>query len=481
MNSKKGKNRMSSAEEAPEGAMTLEVYSPSDGVLLKTIPLNSSIDAARMLTRARQLFADRDGWLPDYKRVAILKELANLMHDEAEAFAELIALEGGKPLEDARVEVQRAIYGVELAAEGAFEVMSGAEVPMGRTAAARDKRAFTTFEPIGVVLAVSAFNHPLNLIVHQVIPAIAVGCPVIVKPAAKTPLNCLRLVELLAEAGLPKGWCQVCVCDNDVAEKMVRSEQINFFSFIGSAKVGWYLKSILAPGVRCALEHGGVAPAIVDQTANLDATVASILHGAFYHAGQVCVSTQRVFAERSIIATLAKKLAEGAARCKVGHATKEGTDVGPLIDEREVDRVDAWVQEAIASGATCLQGGYKLNQRMYAPTVLLTPAVTAKVSTEEVFGPVVSVYGYRNLREAIDTANSLDMAFQAAVYSRDLYVVEDCIKYLDATAVMVNENTAFRTDWMPFAGRRQSGYGVGGIEHSMRDMVQPKMAVIHLL
>jgi acyl-CoA reductase-like NAD-dependent aldehyde dehydrogenase len=350
---------------------------------------------------------------------------------------------------------------------------------MGHTPASICRKAYTTYEPIGVVVAVSAFNHPLNLIIHQVVPAIAVGCPIIVKPALTTPLNCIRFVELVHQAGFPQDWCQVCVCDNDVAEKLVTSEKINFFTFIGSAKVGWQLKSKLAPGVRCALEHGGAAPVIVDETADLNKTIPSLLKGGFYHAGQVCVSVQRVFVHDSITDDVAKRLSVGASKLKVGDATKEDTEVGPLILPREVDRVDEWVQEAVSEGAELLTGGKKLSNTTYAPTVILNPPIDAKVSTKEIFGPVVCVYSYTDRKEAIEIANSLNVAFQAAIYTSDLDVANDCIKHLDATAVMVNDHTAFRVDWMPFGGRRSSGYGIGGIGYTMQDMIQPKMAIIN--
>jgi acyl-CoA reductase-like NAD-dependent aldehyde dehydrogenase len=459
----------------------LDVISPFNGELIDTVPLQTLDDANNMLKTASALFKDKDSWLEHHERTAILKKLANLVEAEAEQFAILIAKEGGKPIIDARVEVARAIDGILLAIKELSHVMKGEEIPMGHTAASVGRKAHTTYEPIGVVVAVSAFNHPLNLIVHQVVPAIAVGCPVIIKPSHTTPLNCTRFVELVHLAGLPKGWCQICVCDNEVAETLVTSHDISFFSFIGSAKVGWWLKSKLAPGVRCALEHGGVAPAIIDQTADLTKTIPSLLKGGFYHAGQVCVSTQRIFVHTSFIDTVAQQLTDSAAKLIVGDPTKDNTEVGPLILPREVDRVDNWVQEAVKAGATILTGGRKLTETTYAPTVLLNPPMEAKVSSMEIFGPVICLYAYTELTEAINTANSLDFAFQAAVYTSDLQVANDCVKYLDATAVMVNDHTAFRVDWMPFAGRKHSGYGIGGIGYTMHDMIQPKMAVFNNL
>ncbi len=458
--------------------MTLEVRSPFDGSLIKSIPVHDGDDAEAMLRKALACHGDRDAWLDHHERIAVLKRLALLIEAEADEFALLIAREGGKPLIDARVEVTRAVDGIGLAVKELSHVMRGQEIPMGHTPAAAHRTAFTTYEPIGVVIAISAFNHPLNLIVHQVVPAVAVGCPVIVKPAGTTPLNCIRLVELVHEAGLPEDWCQFIVSDNEVAEKLVTDSRINFFTFIGSARVGWMLRSKLAPGVRYALEHGGAAPVIVDETADLDRVIPSLLKGGFYHAGQVCVSVQRVFAPASIATQLATKLAAGAAGLKVGDPTSDETEVGPLILPREVDRVDSWVQDAVERGAELLTGGRRISDSTYEPTVLLNPPSDARVSTLEIFGPVVCVYDYEDRLEAIDRANSLDMAFQAAVYSENLAVALDTVKRLDATAVMVNDHTAFRVDWMPFAGRRTSGYGIGGIGYTMHDMIQPKMTVI---
>ncbi len=357
--------------------MKLEVTSPFDGSLIKSIPMHGAEDAEAMLKKALACYGDRAAWLDHHERIAVLKKLARLIEAEAAQVALLIAREGGKPLLDARVEVARAIDGIGLAIKELAHVMRGEEIPMGHTPAAAGRVAFTTFEPIGVVVAVSAFNHPLNLIVHQVVPAIAVGCPVIVKPAATTPLNCIRFVDLVHEAGLPEEWCQCIVTDNEVAERLVTDSRIGFFTFIGSARVGWGLRSKLAPGVRCALEHGGAAPVIVDESADLDKAIPSLLKGGFYHAGQVCVSVQRVFAPESTARELARKLADGAAGLKVGDPTSEETEVGPLILPREVDRVDSWVQEAVERGAGLLTGGRRISDSIYEPTVLFNPPTDA--------------------------------------------------------------------------------------------------------
>ena len=453
-----------------------EVRAPFDGALSATCDMADSEQAEQAMTTAYALFRDRDAWLPPSRRVEILRKAAGLMEDRAEPLALQASREGGKPLVDSRVEVARAIDGMLNCAE-VLRSEGGHVIPMSINAASAGRVAFTQREPIGVVVAVSAFNHPLNLIVHQVGPAIAAGCPVIVKPAGDTPLSCLCLVDILREAGLPPGWCEALVTDDTVATQLVTDRRVGFFSFIGSARVGWMLRSKLAPGARCALEHGGAAPAIVAPDADLDSAVPKLVKGGFYHAGQVCVSVQRIFAHRSIVQTLGARVAEQARRLKVGDPTLPETDVGPLIRKQEVERVDAWVREAIDGGASLLCGGQAISASCYAPTVLLEPPAECKVSTQEVFGPVVCVYAYDELDDAIARANSLPVAFQAAVFTRDHATAMRAYERLDASAVMVNDHTAFRVDWMPFAGLRESGLGVGGIPHTFRDMQIEKMFV----
>lgn len=455
----------------------IDITNPFDGSLIKQIPRQTGADVETALSNAHRLFSDRERRLPAYKRIEILEKTAELMSKQIKELTQLAASEGGKPYADSEVEVLRAIQGVKLAIEHIGQI-KGEQIPMGLTASSANRLAFTQREPIGVVSSISAFNHPLNLIIHQTVPALAVGCPVIIKPSDRTPLSCLRFVEILAEAGLPEHWCQALVCNNEDAEKLVVDERINFFSFIGSARVGWMLRSKLSPGTRCALEHGGAAPVIVDQSGDLDVVTDSLLKGGFYHAGQVCVSVQRVYAHQSICQKLADSLAAAASKLVVGDPLKTTTEVGPLITEQEVDRVAQWVEEAAEMGAEILTGGKRISSTCYAPTVILNPPAEAKVSSLEIFGPVVCIYSYDNVEQAVEQANSLAVAFQASVYTKDLESALDLSNKLNATAVMVNDHTAFRVDWMPFGGRDASGIGMGGIQYSMHEMTREKMTVI---
>jgi len=455
----------------------LEVNNPFNGKLIKTVEINTTEHVEQALAKAHALFEDRSSWLPAYKRIEILERVVEIMNDQVEALTAIAAEEGGKPYADSKVEVLRAINGVKLAIEHIPQI-KGEQIPMGHTESSANRLAFTQREPIGVVSSVSAFNHPLNLIVHQTVPAIAVGAPVIIKPANTTPLSCLNFIEILKQAGLPDGWCEALVVENTDAEKFVTDQRVNFFSFIGSGGVGWMLRSKLSPGTRCALEHGGAAPVIVDQSAKIDSIIDSLLKGGFYHAGQVCVSVQRVYAHESVAAELAEKLAAKARLLKVGDPLDPETEVGPLILPKEVDRIAEWVEQAQDTGATVLCGGEKISDTCYAPTVLLNPNEKATVSQKEIFGPVVCVYSYTEKADAIARANSLPFAFQAAVYTNDLNDALDTSNKLNATAVMINDHTAFRVDWMPFGGRDASGIGMGGIQYSMHEMTREKMLVI---
>lgn len=454
------------------------VTAPFDGAEIATVDRTDADGAEQALATAHSLFSDRDAWLSPAQRIEILGRTAELMAEQREYLATESAREGGKPLPDSLVEIDRAIDSFRSCVEH-LRTQSGHCIPMGITPSSANRVAFTVHEPIGVVLAFSAFNHPLNLIAHQVGPAVASGCPVIVKPAEATPLSCMRIVSLLHEAGLPEAWCQaMMVKDRDVSAMLVSDPRVAFFSFIGSARVGWMLKSQLAPGARCTLEHGGAAPAIIMADADLDAAVPLLTKGGMYHAGQVCVSVQRVFAEQGIASDLADRLAEASGKLQVGDPTLPDTEVGPLIREAEVDRVGEWVREAIDGGAKLLCGGKALSATCYAPTVLLNPPEDARVSREEIFGPVICVYEFDDADDALRRANSLPYSFQASVFARDLDQAIRLTRRIDAATVMVNDHTAFRVDWMPFAGFRTSGYGVGGIPYSMHDMQVEKQVVI---
>lgn len=461
-----------------DNASQLTVINPWSQATVSTLARQSEAEALEALNTAHQCFLDRKSWLSPARRIEILKRFGELCRAQYDELVSTAVQEGGKPLMDTKAEITRALNGVELAIS-AISNLHGTEIPMGVNPASQHRFAHTYFEPRGVVLAISAFNHPFNLIIHQVVTAVAAGCPVVVKPASSTPLSCAKAVELLHEAGLPKPWCQMVVIPGKVAQTLVQDPRVAFLSFIGSAEIGWKLRSLLPPGATCALEHGGVAPVILDKSADFQAAVAPLVKGGFYHAGQVCVSVQRVYVPGQEAQAFAESFVKATQTLVTGDPMSDKTQVGPLISASEVDRVDLWVKEAIAGGAKCLCGGEPLNAHAYKPTVLLNPPLDCKISTQEVFGPVVAIYTYDALDDAIDAANALDVEFQAAVFARDLDTALYVSRRLKAMAVMVNDHTAFRVDWMPFGGHRKSGLGVGGISHSIKDMSLERLVVMH--
>ena len=459
-------------------AKELIVETAFDGQEIARLETIGSAGINSRLATAYDLHRDRDKWLPQPQRIEILHRAVAIMKTRADQLAVDAAREGGKPLIDSQVEVARAIDGVENCIE-VLRTEPGTVIPMNVNAASAGRLAFTRKEPIGVVVAVSAFNHPLNMGVHQVAPAIASGCPVLIKPASSTPMSIIAFLDILEEAGLPAGWAQLALTENSAAAtEMVTDERVSFFSFIGSARVGWMLRSKLAPGARCGLEHGGAAPAIVAKDADLDSAVPVLAKGGFYHGGQVCVSVQRVFAEKSVAETLAKKLAEAARKLVVGDPTDAKTEVGPLISTGEVDRVHKWVEAAVAGGGKLLCGGERLTPTTYMPTVLLDPPDDADVSQNEIFGPVVCVYTCDDIDAGVARANSVPFSFQSAVFTQNLDTALRVYARINGSAVMVNDHTAFRVDWMPFAGLGVSGHGVGGMPGSMHEMQIEKMMVL---
>ena len=457
----------------------LQVTAPYDGALLAELEQAGRDEIELYLENAYSLFRNRDSWLPLSERIGILERCSRIMLRERIPLAMTAAQEGGKPLLDSEIEVERAIDGLKLCVEH-IRTEAGSVIPMGTTHASAHRIAFTQREPVGVVVAVSAFNHPLNLVVHQVAPAVAAGCPVIIKPSPDTPLSCLRFIDILREAGLPPQWVQVAITDDiEIAEALVTDPRVGFLSFIGSPAVGWMLRSKLAPGTRCALEHGGAAPVILFEDADIDLVLDKVTKGSFYHAGQVCVSVQRIFVPRDISRELAEKLATQASSLRVGDPRNSATQVGPLIRPAEVSRVNLWVREAQETGADIVCGGETIGHSLYKPTILFDPPSDAKVSQREIFGPVACVYPYETVDEAIFRANRIPFAFQASVFTQNLDAALRVYQKIDASAVMVNDHSAFRVDGMPFAGLKQSGLGVGGIPNTIDEMQIEKMAVIY--
>ena len=455
------------------------VVCPFDREPLAEVEFASEQALAHALTVARRTQDETWRKTPVWKRVEILRTVAGKIRADRENLAMLIASEGGKPLRDALVEADRAAVTLEECASAAL-ALSGEEMGMQRAPGSENRLAFTIREPIGVVLAICAFNHPLNLACHQAGAAIAAGNTCILKPATSTAVSSIVLARLLRECGLPEGVLQVVPAPGRRANLLVQSPLVDFITFIGSAEVGWGIRRNAADGTRMALEHGGNAASIVLSDADLDRAVPLITRGAFYHAGQVCVSTQRLYVERGIEPEFTARLLEASRPLVCGDARDAATDVGPLIEPEEVTRVHEWVDEARKAGTEVLLGGEPISETVYGATVLRGAPEDANVMAHEVFGPVVVVQPVDGLAEAIEKVNRSENPFQSSIFTQDLDRAMHAAREVRANAYMVNDLTAFRVDWMPFGGRKNAGLGLGGTDHGVHEMTQEKLIVLNL-
>ena len=416
---------------------------------------------------------------PAWKRSEILRKAAEKVRARGEELAFLIASEGGKPLRDAKIGAARAAVTLEQCADAALRI-EGKEWGMQRAPGSENKLAFTIREPIGVVLAISAFNHPLNLPAHQAGSAIAAGNCCILKPASSTPLCAIELRNILIESGLTEEVLQVVATPSRNANVLVQSDKIDFLGFIGSGEIGWKIRREIADGTRMSAEHGGTAASIVLNDADLDKAIPLIIRASYYHAGQVCVSTQRLYVEKGIESEFTSRLKEGASKLVCGDARNIETDIGALIDPGEVSRVHEWVTEAINEGAELLLGGEPLSDTLYPATILRAADENSKIIKNEIFGPVVIVQPVGSLEEAIRRVNTCDHPFQSSIFTQDIDKAFHAAKSVKASAYMINDHTAFRVDWMPFGGRKKAGLSLGGVEHEIEDMTQEKLIVLNL-
>ena len=451
------------------------VRSPWDGAEIATIRTTTLDEADDVLSRARAA-AEAFRWTPAWKRAEILERASHLIEDNAEQIARIIAAEGGKPLKDARIEARRGASTFRWAAEESKRT-AGDLIEMDADPSGEHRFGWTIREPRGVIVAISPFNFPLNLVAHKVAPAIAGGNVVVLKPASSTPLTALRLAELLAEAGLPRNVLQVVVGPGStLGTKLVTDERVNMVTFTGSPPVGRQIAR--DAGMKMVtLELGNNSATIVDEDANLDLAVQRVVAGGYANSGQVCISVQRVVVHRKVYDAFMDRLVPAVNALKVGDPMDETTDVGALISEAEADRVKAWVREAQDQGATLAAGGVDEDGHLL-PTVLTDVTREMKVCAMEVFGPVLSVLKARDLCEAIDISNDSDMGLQAGVFTNDLNKALYAAKRLEVGGVMINEVPTFRVDHMPYGGIKGSGIGREGVRYAIREMTELKMVAI---
>jgi acyl-CoA reductase-like NAD-dependent aldehyde dehydrogenase len=455
-----------------------DVLSPNDLKVITQMQLATAKDIEELLGTLKASQSRMKNKRP-YERAEILKKVATELRTQEAYLAWTIASEGGKPLKDAKVEVTRAIGTLELCAEEAMR-LEGEIIPMERTPAGKNHLAFTLRDPIGPVLAISAFNHPLNLIAHQVGCAIASGCVVVLKPSSSTPICASLLQDAFLKAGLQEDFFTVIHSSVSESELLVSSAEFSYVSFIGSAKVGWEMRRKIAPGTRISMEHGGQAAAIIRQDADIESATTQLVKGAFYHAGQVCISTQRIFVHEKIYDQFLENFMKLTSELKTGPATDEATDVGPLIKPEEVTRLQSWINEAQKDGAIIEMGDNVTgshNQYLY-PTILTNVPRSSKIMKEEAFGPVVCINQYKDEEELLEYLNSNEYIFESALFTRDISHALKIAKEISTMTFVINNHTAFRVDQMPFGGHGRSGLGMGGVKYMMEEMTRIKQVIL---
>ncbi len=440
--------------------------------------------------------------LPRFARADILERTADIIHAQRDDFVQLIAQEAGKPLYDARGEVSRAVFNLRNAAAEARRT-AGEEIPLDmdggvfeyqiataeggaldlsavdreQLAALRRRIGIARRFPIGPILAITPFNFPLNLVVHKVGPALAVGNSVIIKPAPQTPLTSLKLAAALIAAGLPPEAVQVVHCPVDLAERLVKDERIAMVSFTGSAKVGWHIKAI-AGRKKVALELGGNGAVVIAADANLDFAAARCVRGGVVYGGQYCIGVQRILVHRDRYDEFRGLLAAKVAACRIGDPLQEGVDVGPVIDSGSADRIERWIQEAVGAGATALVGGGRHNT-VIEPTVLENTTADMLVEKEEIFGPVMTLNPIDSVEEGLRRANASRYGLQGGLFTNDLRMALGALDEWDVGGLIVNDVPIYRIDNMPFGGWKESGLGREGTRFAMDEMSETKLLIVN--
>jgi len=450
----------------------IDVRSPYSGEVVGRVARGGAAETKRALDAAARALEQP---LPAHKRAEILVKVAGLIGRRHEEVARTICEEAGKPIKTARVEASRAMSTYTFAAVEARK-LAGELVPMDAAQAGEGKFAFTLRRPIGIVAAISPFNFPCNLVAHKLAPALAAGCPVVLKPASQTPLSALLLAELEQEAGLPPGWLNVVAGKaSEIGDVLVADDRVRLITFTGSGDVGWGLQE-RAPRKRVKLELGNSTPVIVAADADLETAATKLAANAFSFAGQSCISVQRIYVERPRFDAFLEAFVPKVEALKVGDPADDETDVGPLIDDDARERVAAWVEEALRAGARVLTG--REEGELLKPTVLADVADDEKVSCEEVFGPVVVVNAVDSLDEAIERANGTRFGLQAGIFTSSLDAALTAAERLEFGGVTVNEAPTFRSDQMPYGGVKASGNTKEGPAWAVREMTEERLVVI---
>ncbi|MFO8053853.1 MAG: aldehyde dehydrogenase family protein [Bacteroidales bacterium] len=452
---------------------TIRIRNPYDGEVFASSSYGENDELQLCIERAQgveQEMADMPGW----KRSEILNEIADKLEGNIDYHVRLLAQEAGKPLKYASGEVKRAIQTFRIAAEEARR-LPGEHISLDWTPAGEGKEGWVKYFPAGLVAAIAPFNFPLNLAVHKIAPALAAGCPVILKPATSTPLSTLALAKLIDDTDLPKGAFSVLPMARETGNQLVTDDRFKLLSFTGSPEIGWEMKKN-AGKKKIVLELGGNAGVIVTRDVDMDNCIKKCLTGAFAYSGQVCIHAQRIFVEAEIFDEFIERFTAEAKKLKVGSPLEESTDISAMIDENNAQRVQEWVKEAEEQGAKVLTGGRRENAVVH-PVVLTNTNNEMKVCGLEVFGPVVAVEPFNDFSKALKMVNDSRYGLQAGVFTDSVKRMNLAFRNLEVGGVIINDVPTFRVDHMPYGGVKDSGIGREGVRYAMMDMLEPKIMV----
>jgi acyl-CoA reductase-like NAD-dependent aldehyde dehydrogenase len=451
--------------------VAVEVRSPYDGALVAVVHRAGPPEIDEAIARAAAAF-ETTRHLASWRRAEVLEKTSAAIAARSEELARTLALEAGKPLKTARLEVARAAFTFKVAAEEAKRVY-GEIVPLDWLPGTEGREGWVRRVPLGPVAGITPFNFPLNLVAHKVAPALAAGDPIIVRPASQTPVSALKLAEIVLDAGWPPEALSVVPSSTADAAPLVEDERITLLTFTGSPAVGWDLKR-RAGRKRVTLELGGNAAVIVHEDAEFDYAVERVAWGGFAYSGQSCISVQRVYVHERLYERFADALVARVRGLRVGDPLEETTDIGPLIDLTAAERVEAWVAEARAAGARVLAGGTRRGT-LWEPTVLDTLQPTLRVSCQEVFAPLVGLYRFADVRDAIAAANASPYGLQAGLFTHDTRVIQAAIDGIEVGGLIVNDVPTFRVDHMPYGGVKLSGFGREGLRYAIEEMTEMKL------
>jgi acyl-CoA reductase-like NAD-dependent aldehyde dehydrogenase len=454
----------------------VEIKSPYDGSVIASVFQGRREHAEAAIAAAVKAFGTTRR-LPAFERQRVLRRVSESISERKQEFARTMAQEAGKPIKAARTEVERAIFTFNVAAEESTRIY-GEYLPLDWQEFTAGRWAIVRRFPLGPIAGITPFNFPLNLVAHKVAPAIAAGCPLVLKPAPQTPLTALLLAEAVQQAGWPDGGLNVLPLSNEDAGLLVTDERIKMISFTGSATVGWQIKKNCGKK-KVVLELGGNAGVIVHSDADLAYAADRCVVGGFAYAGQTCISVQRILVERSAFSKFTDLLLEGVKKLKTGDPLDDSTDLGPLIRESDAIRASDWIQEAVRGGARLLCGGQRRGP-VLEPTVLTGTRPEMKVNCQEIFAPVVTVEAYDDFNQALKQINNSPYGLQAGLFTRDAKLIFNAYEELEVGGLIAGDVPAFRIDHMPYGGVKDSGLGREGLRYAIEEMTEPKLLVMNL-